>query len=66
MTFQLTAGGAIVTRDTIDTFVLKVPDEKTGLDKTIVVPPNMRIIVDMVGVREYFHPHLSGTLLDLT
>ncbi|EPT03370.1 hypothetical protein FOMPIDRAFT_1058646 [Fomitopsis schrenkii] len=49
-------GGAIVTRDTIDTFVLKVPDEKTGLDQTIVVPPNMRIIIDMVGV--HYDPRL--------
>ena len=37
-------------------FVLRVPDEKTGLDKTIVVPPGMRMIIDMVGVREYFIP----------
>ena len=39
--------------------MLRVPDEKTGLEKTIVVPPGMRMIIDMVGVRKYFksiHP----------
>ncbi|KAH9923589.1 cytochrome P450 [Fomitopsis serialis] len=48
-------GGAIVTRDTIDTFVLKVPDER-GDEKTLVVPPNMRIMIDMVGV--HYDPRL--------
>lgn len=44
------AGGAMLTRDTTATVVLKLPDEDG--DKTLVVPPGMRILVDMIGIRE--------------
>ena len=65
LTFQRAAGGAIITRDAIDTFALRVPDEKTGLDKTIVVAPGMRFIVDMIGLRECPIPmHLSSPSSD--
>ncbi|KAI0919986.1 hypothetical protein AcW1_002899 [Taiwanofungus camphoratus] len=41
-------GGAMLTRDTTATVVLKLPDEDG--DKTLVVPPGMRILVDMIGI----------------
>ncbi|GBE78989.1 predicted protein [Sparassis crispa] len=51
---RLFPAGFVVTRDTTETVTLKIPPEDGG--GTLVLPPGVRIIIDMIGL--HYNPNL--------